>query len=408
MSSSGEGSGSSLNHRATAPVQYSNHTIEKANKARITIENFYTNFLHQQDEREVRFKQTESAIAGCAEEEKKKRRVLHAAKETEFLRLKRTRLGKDDFEPLKVIGRGAFGEVRLVQKKDTGHVYAMKILRKSDMFEKNQVAHVRAERDILEKADNPWVVKMFYSFQDAVNLYLIMEFLPGGDLMTLLIKKEMLTHEETQFYIAESLLAIDSIHQLGFIHRDIKPDNLLLDDRGHIKLSDFGLCTGLKKAHTTDFYRQLTPSRANPSDFTNSPGPIHSSRRRQEHWQKNRRQLAYSTVGTPDYIAPEVFRTSNQNHGYSKTCDWWSLGVIMYECLIGYPPFCADRPIDTYRKVMSWQSSLEFPVETPISTEARSLIQRLCCDHQDRLGKESIDEIKRHPFFHNVDWLTFR
>lgn len=402
MSSSGEGSGSSLNRQPT--IHYSAHTVEKANKARITIENFYTNFLLQQDEREERFKQTEAAIAGCGEEERKKKRLLHATKETEFLRLKRTRLGKDDFEPLKVIGRGAFGEVRLVQKKDTGHVYAMKILRKSDMLAKEQVAHVRAERDILEKADNPWVVKMFYSFQDAVNLYLIMEFLPGGDLMTLLIKKEMLTHEQTQFYIAESLLAIDSIHQLGFIHRDIKPDNLLLDDRGHIKLSDFGLCTGLKKAHTTEFYRQLTPSRANPSDFTNSPGPIHSSKRRQEHWQRNRRQLAYSTVGTPDYIAPEVF----QNKGYSKTCDWWSLGVIMYECLIGYPPFCADRPIDTYRKVMSWQSSLEFPVETPISNEAKSLIQQLCCDHNDRLGTEYIDEIQRQPFFHNVDWKTFR
>jgi serine/threonine kinase 38 len=170
----------------------------------------------------------------------------------------------------------------LVQKKDTGHVYAMKILRKSDMLAKEQVAHVRAERDILEKADNPWVVKMFYSFQDSVNLYLIMEFLPGGDLMTMLINREILTNEETQFYIAESLIAIDSIHQLGFIHRDIKPDNLLLDDRGHIKLSDFGLCTGLKRAHTTEFYRSLTPSAADPSDFTTS---TNSSRTRQEHWQ---------------------------------------------------------------------------------------------------------------------------
>lgn len=99
------------------------------------------------------------------------------------------------------------------------------------------------------------------------------------------MKKEILTHEQTQFYIAECLLAIDSIHQIGFIHRDIKPDNLLLDDRGHVKLSDFGLCTGLKKAHSTEYYRQLTPSKANPSDFTNSPGPIHDSKRKREHWQ---------------------------------------------------------------------------------------------------------------------------
>jgi len=208
---------------------YSSHTIEKANKAKITIENFYTNFLQQQQEREERLHQCEEALASKSEEEKNEKRKNHASKETEFLRLKRTRLGKDDFDPLVVIGRGAFGEVRLVQKKDTGHVYAMKILRKSDMLAKEQVAHVRAERDILEKADNPWVVKMFYSFQDTINLYLIMEFLPGGDLMTLLINREILTNEETQFYIAESLIAIDSIHQLGFIHRDIKPDNLLLE-----------------------------------------------------------------------------------------------------------------------------------------------------------------------------------
>merc|ERR1712107_123595 len=176
------------------------------------------------------------------------------------------KLGADDFEPLKVIGKGAFGEVRLVQKVDTGHVYAMKILGKADMVEKEQVAHVRAERDILVEADHQWVVKMFYSFKDPANLYLIMEFLPGGDMMTLLMKKDTLSEEATQFYMAETALAIDSIHKLGFIHRDIKPDNLLLDARGHVKLSDFGLCTGLKKSHRTDYYRGLEHVTA--EDFT--------------------------------------------------------------------------------------------------------------------------------------------
>ena len=122
----------------------------------------------------------------------------------------------------------------------------MKIMRKVDMLEKEQVAHVRAERDVLAEADNPWVVKMFYSFQDSTNLYLIMEYLPGGDMMTLLMKRDTLSEDETRFYMAECVLAIDSIHRLGFIHRDIKPDNLLLDAGGHIKLSDFGSVLILK------------------------------------------------------------------------------------------------------------------------------------------------------------------
>uniref|UniRef100_A0A8C0UGB8 non-specific serine/threonine protein kinase n=1 Tax=Cyanistes caeruleus TaxID=156563 RepID=A0A8C0UGB8_CYACU len=304
---------------------------------------------------------------GLKDEEKRIRRSAHAQKETEFLRLKRTRLGLEDFESLKVIGRGAFGEVRLVQKKDTGHVYAMKILRKADMLEKEQVGHIRAERDILVEADSLWVVKMFYSFQDKLNLYLIMEFLPGGDMMTLLMKKDTLTEEETQFYIAETVLAIDSIHQLGFIHRDIKPDNLLLDSKGHVKLSDFGLCTGLKKAHRTEFYRNLNHSL--PSDFTFQNM---NSKRKAETWKRNRRQLAFSTVGTPDYIAPEVFMQT----GYNKLCDWWSLGVIMYEMLIGYPPFCSETPQETYKKVMNWKETLTFPPEVPISDKAKDLILR--------------------------------
>merc|ERR1712126_786642 len=199
---------------------------------------------------------------GLSETVRAEKRNQHAAKETEFLRLKRSRLGVDDFDPIKVIGKGAFGEVRLVQKVDTGHVYAMKILRKADMVEKEQVAHVRAERDILVEADHQWVVKMFYSFQDPANLYLVMEFLPGGDMMTLLMKKDTLSEECSQFYVAETVLAIESIHKLGFIHRDIKPDNILLDARGHVKLSDFGLCTGMKKSHSTKYYKHLIKSKS--------------------------------------------------------------------------------------------------------------------------------------------------
>lgn len=385
-------------------IRFSGHTLDKATKAKVTLENYYSNLIAQHIERKQRLAKLEESLKdeGLSEAQKQEKRQQHAQKETEFLRLKRSRLGVEDFEPLKVIGRGAFGEVRLVQKKDTGHVYAMKILRKADMLEKEQVAHVRAERDVLVEADHQWVVKMYYSFQDPINLYLIMEFLPGGDMMTLLMKKDTLSEECTQFYIAETALAIDSIHKLGFIHRDIKPDNLLLDARGHIKLSDFGLCTGLKKSHRTDFYRDL--SQAKPSDFTSSPM---DSKRRAESWKKNRRALAYSTVGTPDYIAPEVFLQT----GYGPACDWWSLGVIMYEMLIGYPPFCSENPQETYRKVMNWRETLTFPPEVPISEEAKEAVGRFCSECERRLGAaRGVDELRAGstPFFRGVDWDHIR
>ncbi|XP_041443519.1 serine/threonine kinase 38 like S homeolog isoform X1 [Xenopus laevis] len=377
------------------------YTRERVTVAKLTLETFYSNLILQHEERETRQKKLEIAMEeeGLGDDEKKMRRSQHARKETEFLRLKRTRLGLEDFESLKVIGRGAFGEVRLVQKKDTGHIYAMKILRKADMLEKEQVAHIRAERDILVEADGAWVVKMFYSFQDKRNLYLIMEFLPGGDMMTLLMKKDTLTEEATQFYIAETVLAIDAIHQLGFIHRDIKPDNLLLDAKGHVKLSDFGLCTGLKKAHRTEFYRNLTHNPPSDFSFQNM-----NSKRKAETWKKNRRQLAYSTVGTPDYIAPEVFVQT----GYNKLCDWWSLGVIMYEMLIGYPPFCSETPQETYRKVMNWKETLVFPPEVPTSEKSKDLILRFCTDSENRIGSNGVEEIKSQPFFDGVDWGHIR
>jgi len=384
---------------AESPLRFSCHTLDKATKAKVTLENYYSNLISQHRERKERLRRLEESLQEptLPETLKNEKRTQHATKETEFLRLKRSRLGVDDFESLKVIGKGAFGEVRLVQKVDTGHIYAMKILRKADMVEKEQLAHVRAERDILVEADHQWVVKMFYSFQDPVNLYLIMEFLPGGDMMTLLMKKDTLSEESTQFYIAETAMAIESIHKLGFIHRDIKPDNLLLDARGHVKLSDFGLCTGLKKSHRTDFYRDL--SQVKPSDFSSNPM---DSKRKAESWKRNRRALAYSTVGTPDYIAPEVFLQT----GYDKTCDWWSLGVIMFEMLIGWPPFCSETPQETYKKVMNWKESLEFPPEVPISEGAAHTILRFCKDVDERV--RSLEDIKAIPWFKGVDWSHIR
>ncbi|MFH4976022.1 hypothetical protein AB6A40_002731 [Gnathostoma spinigerum] len=387
---------------ATSSSVISQYTAERASRTRLAIDSFYAQLVTQCLEREDRASRLEErmALEGIDPKEKEERRRILAAKETDFLRRKRTRLSVADFTSLKVIGRGAFGEVRLVQKIDTGHVYAMKILRKTEMLEKEQTAHVRAERDILSEADCDWVVKMYFSFQDATSLYLVMEFLPGGDMMTLLIKKDTLSEDVTRFYIAEAALAIQAIHNLNFIHRDIKPDNLLLDAKGHLKLSDFGLCTGLKKIHRTEHYRNW-PSQL-PKDFVSKP---FESKRKAETWKKNRRAIAYSTVGTPDYIAPEIF----QPNGYTKTCDWWSLGVIMYEMLIGYPPFCSETPQETYRKVVNWQHTLIFPPEMPISVDAKTTIKKFCTDAEHRLGHSAgVEDLKSCPFFRGVDWLNIR
>lgn len=163
-------------------------------------------------------------------------------KESENYRLQRQKLSVRDFVPIKIIGRGAFGEVRVCRSKKTNEVVAVKKMKKKEMLYKNQVAHVRAERDILSLANNPWIVELKASFQDDSYLYLVMEYLSGGDLMTLLMEKEIFSEELSRFYIAETILAIESVHNLNYIHRDLKPDNLILGKDGHLKLSDFGLC----------------------------------------------------------------------------------------------------------------------------------------------------------------------
>ena len=276
-----------------------------------------------------------------------------------------------------------------------------------EMLKHEQLAHVRSERDLLAESESPWVVNLICSFQDSENLYLLMEFLPGGDLMTLLIDRDIFSEDMTRFYVAEIVLAIESVHRLGFAHRDIKPDNILLDARGHVKLTDFGLSTGFSATHEAVYYQKMFKS---PVTFTKSHVAVSdrdrelSHRTFNENSRKNRRKLAYSTVGTPDYIAPEVF----YKKGYGKECDWWSLGAIMFEMLVGYPPFCAENYQSTYNKIINWRDTLKFPSEIHISPSAEHLIKRLLCDADQRLGLYGADEIKAHPFFRGIDWQNIR
>ncbi|CAN4091576.1 unnamed protein product [Withania somnifera] len=380
----------------------SNVTKQRVAAAKQYIENHYKEQMRNLQERKERRNVLEKKLADAdvSEEDQNNLLKFHEKKETEYMRLQRHKMGADDFELLTMIGKGAFGEVRVCREKTTGHVYAMKKLKKSEMLRRGQVEHVKAERNLLAEVDSNCIVKLYCSFQDDEFLYLIMEYLPGGDMMTLLMRKDTLTEDEARFYVAETVLAIESIHIHNYIHRDIKPDNLLLDRFGHLRLSDFGLCKPLdcSTLEEKDFTGGDSVNGTSRND--GSSAPKRTQQEQLQHWQKNRRTLAYSTVGTPDYIAPEVLLKK----GYGMECDWWSLGAIMYEMLVGYPPFYSDDPMSTCRKIVNWKSHLKFPEEAKLSSEAEDLISKLLCHVTQRLGSNSADEIKVHPWFRGIDW----
>jgi serine/threonine protein kinase len=338
----------------------------------------------QQRRREFRAKLEEQNIS---EEEQESLQTQFLRDEDNRKRFKRRSLRPEQFCKLKLIGRGAFGEVWLVRDKGDGQVYAMKVLKKAELFAKNQIVNTLAERDFLTQSDNPWSVQLFYSFADAKNLYLVMEFLPGGDMMNLLIKRGILTESETKFFIAETLLAIHYVHLTGFIHRDIKPDNLLLTRSGHIRLTDFGLST--KTERYSDPLIQLIDelSHAESRAETKSPPVTREFKRRDQ---------INSTVGTPDYIAPEVL----MKQPYTQSVDFWSLGTIMYEMLFGCPPFLSSTPRATALNIVQWSRTLAFP-ETGVSPDAVDLLRKLMCGPKERLDFEGI---KEHPFFSGIDW----
>jgi len=389
---------------------------ERASVAKAFLEQKYQAMRAERDEAARRRQMLEEYMEKLSlpEAEREKMRSEFKRQEAQMMRQSRKKLSVNDFVMLKVIGKGAFGQVRLVKKRDTGEILAMKTMVKEAMVLKNQVAHVRAERNILANASsgNPWLVELHYSFQDEHNLYLLMEFLPGGDLMALLMKEDVLSEEATKFYAAETVLAVETVHAMGYIHRDLKPDNLLLDWRGHIKLTDLGLCKKIdngisppSKSSSAGMGSSAPSSLGASSTPVSASGGATSSSSSRTNYVRDRKQ-AFSTVGTPDYIAPEVLA----QNGYGMGCDWWSLGVILFECVCGYPPFYAEEPMQTCRKILAWRSTLAFPREraAKLSPTAIDFIRRLICDPDQRLGLRGSGELKSHPWFAGVNFDTIR
>ncbi|TPX75764.1 hypothetical protein CcCBS67573_g02972 [Chytriomyces confervae] len=266
-------------------------------------------------------------------------------------------LSVDDFEILKVLGKGSFGKVVQVRKKDTGRIYAMKILKKSSIVERDEVQHTLAERNVLAKVSHPFIVNIKFSFQSKDKLYLVLAFVNGGELFHHLQLQGKFKEERAKLYAAELLSALECLHSFNIIYRDLKPENILLDYTGHIALCDFGLCKfNMKDGNKTNTF-----------------------------------------CGTPEYLAPELLL----GHGYTKCVDWWTLGVLIYEMTTGLPPFYDENQNEMYKRIVS--EPLSLPDE--LSADLKDLLSKMLDrDQTRRLGTNGAEEIKKHPFFAEINW----
>ncbi|KAI9321692.1 kinase-like domain-containing protein [Dichotomocladium elegans] len=276
----------------------------------------------------------------------------------------RLRASKDDFELIRPLAKGQFAQVTIVRSNFDQQIYAMKTLQKNYILSQRERTSCMEERAVLaSNGDNPWFPRLYTAFQDDDYLYLVMEFAGGGDLYSLLAQQQdgFLDEDTARFYIAETILAVDRLHELGYIHRDIKPHNILIDAGGHVKLADFGSCIEI---------------------------------------QGNCSRASTLPVGTCDYVSPEVL-----NHEpYGTEVDWWSVGVVLYELLEGYPPFYGQTAKETYFNIM-FHTTVDF-ANTTLSSACRDLILRLLAKEPQQ--RPTIDDIKAHPFFQGIDWTILR
>ncbi|KAL1847934.1 hypothetical protein Plec18170_008347 [Paecilomyces lecythidis] len=511
-------------------------TVEATATAKIFFETHFNSILSKTCPRSRRLRELEGKLCTLPVSSEERRRIINAwvIQESEYLRQSRVLKTRSNcvhrsetvsvagYEVIKVLGKGSFGVVRLVKEKkgsdesesntvdegainskgDAGRskvttldalrsavdgtrssrrrdltkvkkeVYAMKVIRKSDMLRNSQEGHLRAERDFLVASEKSrWIVPLIASFQDTHNLYLVMDFMVGGDFLGLLIRKNILSEEVTRWYIAEMVLCVEEAHRLRWIHRDVKPDNFLIAASGHLKISDFGLAFDGHWSHDQAYFNNhrhsllkklginiegdkqdreeakaaansppgTPPERLNIEEEDRGPGPTETLL--QWRNRKEKRRLAKSVVGTSQYMAPEVIR----GELYDGRCDWWSIGIILYECLYGFTPFACENRQDTKLKILQHPRTLHFPVEKPsdklVSSEAIDLISqilqekeyRLCSRkymlndfiHSKRVPGELLNipadrhskdyrgfyvysedagDIKTHPFFRGIRW----
>ncbi|KAL0080624.1 camp-dependent protein kinase 9 [Phycomyces blakesleeanus] len=264
-----------------------------------------------------------------------------------------------DFELLDTLGTGTFGRVYLTKFNETNKFYAMKVLKKAEVVKLKQVEHIMSEKNILASIRFPFVVDLFCVFQDSVNLYMLLEYVVGGELFTHLRKAGRFTNDMTRFYASEIVLAIEYLHSKNTIYRDLKPENLLIDYQGHIKITDFGFAKIVEEQTWT-----------------------------------------WTLCGTPEYLAPEII----QSKGHDKAVDWWALGILIFEMLAGYPPFFDESPFGIYEKILAGKPL--FPGHFDLL--AKDLLKRLLVsDRNKRLGnlQSGSEDVKRHKWFRGVDWI---
>ncbi|KAI9142864.1 kinase-like domain-containing protein [Paraphysoderma sedebokerense] len=280
--------------------------------------------------------------------------TLHESDPVQVRRSRKHRL--TDFQIMQTLGTGSFGRVHLVRLKSNGKYFAMKVLKKVEVVRHKQVEHTLNEKSILEQIEHPFLVNLFCTFQDSGNLYMVMEYISGGELFSYLRRSQRFSNNVAKFYAAEVVLAFEYLHSKDVIYRDLKPENLLIDSTGHIKITDFGFAK-----HVPD--------------------------------------VTWTLCGTPDYLAPEII----QSKGYGKAVDWYALGVLIFEMLAGYPPFYDEDHVKMYEKIL--QGKIKWP--SHFDPAAKDLLKRLLTsDLSKRYGnlKAGSKDIKNHKWFAGVDW----